>query len=481
MDKRSFLKGAVAGATLAWVPNPGSQILMLSCPYDEILLFGDRGGGKTECLLVHFAQNVGRGYGSFWQGILFRQTYKQLADVVVKSRRLFGRAFPAARFIGGDQYKWVWPTGEQLLLRQIKTKEGYWDYHGHEYPWIGWEEITNWKDMEPYEAMKACNRSSHPTIPRQIVSTTNPYGVGHSVVKAYWDPDNAGEVIEEFGIKRVAIRSSFVENPYILLNDPQYINRLRSIKDPNLRKAWLYGSFDITGGGALNDLYSARTHMLKLPKDYKWPEGWPISRSFDWGSSRPFSTGWHITVKSNRELKWPDGATRKFFKGTKIRLREWYGWTGEPDKGAGLTNRQIGAGIIEREADWDLKDVEAGAADSAIFATGTGFGRSQYSEIEAEGAEFVPSIKGPGSRRRRLSVLRTALDNSLSYPMEGPGYFGASIEACPQMHRIFTSLPRDDLEIDCVDSESEDHLFDEVTYELTRDHHFTLGFEFDGA
>jgi len=163
-----------------WEPHPGSQTLFLTCPFDEVLYHGTRGPGKSDSLIMDFAQEVGAGYGEAWRGILFRQTYKQLADIIAKTKKWYPRIFPGVKFNESD-HKWVWPTGEELLLRYMQRPNDYWEYHGHEYPWIGWEELTNWPTIECYDLMRACNRSSTPGIPKRTRANCNPWGAGHCV------------------------------------------------------------------------------------------------------------------------------------------------------------------------------------------------------------------------------------------------------------------------------------------------------------
>ncbi len=76
-----------------WQPHPGSQELFLSSPIYETLYEGTRGPGKTDALLMDFAQFVGRGYQTEWKGILFRREYKEFDDIVEKSRKWFPRIF----------------------------------------------------------------------------------------------------------------------------------------------------------------------------------------------------------------------------------------------------------------------------------------------------------------------------------------------------------------------------------------------------
>ena len=74
---------------IAWLPNLGSQMLFLSCPHHEVFYGGTRYVGKTDCLLMDFYQEVGKGYGSDWRGIIFRRTYKQLHDLIIKSKKWY--------------------------------------------------------------------------------------------------------------------------------------------------------------------------------------------------------------------------------------------------------------------------------------------------------------------------------------------------------------------------------------------------------
>jgi hypothetical protein len=80
----------IKGKSVIWYPLKGSQTAFMQCPGLEALFHGTRGPGKTDSLLMAFAQHVGKGYGAAWRGVIFRQTYPQLADVQAKSEKWFG-------------------------------------------------------------------------------------------------------------------------------------------------------------------------------------------------------------------------------------------------------------------------------------------------------------------------------------------------------------------------------------------------------
>ena len=60
-------------ANRVWAPFPGAQKRFMTCPAWECLLHGNRGGGKTDVLLMDFAQGVGVGYGADYRGLLLRE------------------------------------------------------------------------------------------------------------------------------------------------------------------------------------------------------------------------------------------------------------------------------------------------------------------------------------------------------------------------------------------------------------------------
>jgi hypothetical protein len=158
-----------------WEPQPGSQELFLTCPIFEAILEGTRGGGKTDTLLMDFLQHVGTGLGVDWRGILFRRSHPELADIIAKTQKWFKQIFPTAEYNKVEK-TWTFPDGEQLLLRHIRVVSDYWSYHGHAYPWIGWEELSNWPDDGPFRKMMSCCRSTNPRVPKKYRATTNPYG-----------------------------------------------------------------------------------------------------------------------------------------------------------------------------------------------------------------------------------------------------------------------------------------------------------------
>lgn len=464
-----------------WAPQPGSQAAFLACPIFEVLYEGTRGPGKTDSLLMDFAQHCNKGFGAEWRGVLFRQTYPQLSDVIAKTQKWFRIMFPEARFIKTPP-TWTWPGGEQLLLRHMDDPSDYWNYHGHAYPWIGFEELTNWPTDECYIVMMSCSRSTRPDMPRKFRATANAYGVGHNWVKRRFQlPRSRGRVITEMQpivrpdgttverpMHRVAIHGSIYENRILLEAEPDYIQKIKmAARNPQEEKAWLEGDWDIVSGGMFDDLWRWDVHMVPNFPIRLIPASWRIDRAFDWGSSKPFSVGWYAE-SSGEPIEW-EGRKLGTVRGDVIRFAEWYGWNGTRNEGVRMMARDIALGILDREEDMGLAGrVRRGIADSSIFNKENGNCISD--DMKTVGVMWQPADKSPGSRKQGWEQIRKALKGSLprprGEPREDPGLFVC--HRCEQWAETVPMLPRSEKDPDDVNTDAEDHAGDETRYRVRR-------------
>lgn len=513
-----------------WSPLAGSQTLAMSCPAQVIIYHGTRGPGKTDSQLMRFRSRVGLGYGHHWRGVIFDREYKNLDDLVSKSMRWFPNIEDPAgkpRFLSGkSDYRWVWPGGEQLLFRTLKRPTDYWAYHGQEFPFIGWNELTKYPTDELFEAMMSCNRSSFlpedypvyidgkqlaitglreyvdedhphaqrvllPDLPLEVFATCNPHGAGHNwVKKRFINAAPMGQlqrrVVNVFNPRtqkredivktQVHLFGSYRENRYLA---PEYVAELEGITDKNKRKAWLGGSWDIVAGGMFDDVWDSDVHIVA---PFAIPDGWRIERSFDWGSSKPFSVGWWAESDGS-DIVLPNGTARSTVRGDMFRIAEWYGWTGKPNQGLRMLANDVAAGIIERElamglfgrvkpgpADNSIWDTENGNSIAVDMARGVNINGKRYHK----GVDWTRSDKSPGSRKAGWEKLRTYLKQALPcyvttregtkmrVPRERPGLF--VFNTCKMFIDLVPILPRDEDDPDDVDTDAEDHIGDETRY-----------------
>jgi hypothetical protein len=392
--------------------------------------------------------------------------------------------FPGAKF-NRSKMMWEWPTGEALLLRHMNKKSDYWNYHGHEYPFIGWEELTNWATDECFKSMFSCCRSSTAGVPRMIRATTNPYGVGHNWVKAryrlegtWWKTIHITDAKDMEGRpepERWAFHGHIDENHILLAADPDYKrNIIASAANPAMAKAWLHGSWAIVAGGMFGDIWQPSIHLVKA---FVIPPNWKMDRSFDWGSSKPFSVGWWAESDGS-DYRDADGKWRSSVRGDLFRFNEWYGYTGKPNEGLQLLATDIAKGIVEREVRWGYWGrVKSGPADTSIFDVQNGMCIADDMERkvrldtgeEYRGISWERANKGPGSRKNgwemMRKVLKDALPNKDGRPRENPGMFIFE-DRCPNWVRCVPTLPRDEKDMDDVDTDAEDHNGDETRYRV---------------
>ncbi len=494
---------------IIWEPLPGSQTLAMSCPAQHILFHGTRGPGKTDAQLLRFRRYVGLGYGRYWRGVIFDMAYKNLDDIVSKSLRWFPQFGDGAKFKASTaDYKWVWPTGEELLFRVGATPQDYNNYHGQEFPFIGWNELTKQPSPELFDLMMSCNRSSFlpedhpvdqygnaytgakgqerhvlPEMPMQTFSTCNPHGRGHNwVKKKFIDMAPMGRIHkteteifnprtqqkEMFHTTQCHIFGSYRENKYL---PPSYIAELEAIEDPNQREAWLKGNWDITAGGMFDDLWNRNKHVVK---PFRIPRTWRVTRSFDWGSSAPFSVGWWA-VSDGTEYYDGDGVLRQTIRGDMFRISEWYGTDGKHNSGLRMLSGDIAKGIRQRELNMPL-DVRGrifpGPADNSIWDTpdGNSIAAKMLKAVRINGKLFpgikwLRSDKSAGSRKAGWEECRARLSGVIpepGLPREKPGMF--IFDTCSYFINLFPSLPRDEVNLDDVDTTVEDHIGDEVRY-----------------
>jgi hypothetical protein len=493
---------------VVWQPLEGtSQELAIDSRCHHTLYEGARGPGKTLTQLMRFRRRVGIGYGQHWRGVVFDLEFDHLAGLVAESKKWFLKFDDGAKFLESpSQYKWVWPTGEELLLRHVKKPADYEGFHGHEYPFLGWNELTKHATPYLYDKFMSVNRSTFdperdtpkdkdgnyltpdgkplPPIPLEVFSTTNPNGPGHNWVKRrFIDAAPRGSVVrtavtvfnpqtqkEEEVIKtQVAIFGSYRENRYL---PPEYVAELNSITDENLRKAWLFGDWDIAAGDAFGDLWNSQIHVI--PR-FVIPENWAIDRSFDWGSSHPFSVGWWAEANGEEATIIVGNEAYKFCPppGTLIQFFEYYG-SAElgTNKGLKKSPSDVAQRIIEIETSlmlngWIKKQPWPGPADNQIRDVREADVDTIEKKMKNKGVHWEESDKSPGSRKNGMELFRERLEAALKN--EGPAiYF---MRNCRASIDLIPKLPRDPLKLDDVDTTAEDHAWDMTRYRVLKGNH----------
>lgn len=423
---------------------------------DEALYGGAAGGGKSDCALVEALRQVEIPH---YHGILLRKTYPMLTDLIDRSRELYPRIYPKAKY-NESKHMWTFPSGAKIYFGSMQHTRDRTNYQGKHYDFVDFDELTQFT-WDEYSYLFSRCRPAGPGTRCYIRAQANPGGVGHSWVKerfvtaqapgsTIWErvnilyPDGHKEARWK---SRIFVPSTVFDNKILLDNNPDYLTSLASMPEAE-RKALLYGDWDTFAGQVFcewkndPDRYADRinTHVIN---PFIIPESWKVYRSFDWGYSRPFACHWYAVDHDKRMYC----------------IRELYGCTGEPNVGERWEPSHVAQEIKRIEAeDPNLKGRSIyGVADPAIFnSTGAHTGESIASLMEACGVYWEP---GDNNRLNGLMQVhhRLAFDDA-GKPML------YVFHTCKHFIRTIPALVYDETDVEDVDTDGEDHIYDELRY-----------------
>lgn len=468
---------------VSWKPNSHAQEAALRAYLvGEVLLAGDRGGGKSATLLMLFAMWTDQGFGADWRGVIFRKSRASLEDIVNQSKKFFNEVYPSAKF-NKTELQWEFPQGETLKFTYFETPDDYWRFHGQEIPFIGWEEITAYTTDECYLSMFSCNRSSNPKVPRMIRATTNPFGPGKRWVRQRWQLPNlynrvVRKLVDENGDPlpdRLAIKFRFQDNTNLKEADPQYLSKIRAsaANDPEKLKAWIAGDWTAEGF----TLFAGQIRKAHQLIPFKIPRSWRMDRSFDWGSAKPFS--YNLWAQSDGSpYTTPNGHTVETIKGDVFHIAELYGWSGKPNVGSRLSPEQQAQAIKGFEETLGIYGkVKAGPAGIDLFATARGEPMSvSYAK---KSIHFTKAYVAPGSRVAGIERIKTMLFNAdplviddlgrytdQKLMRENPGLFFFTGSRSAHLLRVLNDAEPDPKNPDDTPADYEDHPIDSLRYRL---------------
>lgn len=439
--------------SIIWQPQPGPQTALLECPVFEVFYGGARGGGKTESSIGDWLQHSSL-YGEGAIGIFFRRKLVQLAEVVARTKQIFPKL--GAKY-NEQQKTWTMANGARLKFAYLERDSDAEEYQGHNYTRVYVEEVTNFPSSAPIDKLRATLRSGS-GVPVGMRLTGNPGGAGHNWVKArYIDPDPRGfKLITEsteieldgqkmmVSLDRVFIPSKIGDNQLLMRNDPTYLLRLRQSGSAALVRAWLEGDWSIVDG-AFFDEWDHSKHVLDTRE---WLPAIPARclrfRAHDWGSAKPFSVGWYALSDGTWGLP----------KGALVKYHEWYGASG-PNKGLKMSAELVAQGIKEREREAGHV-VHYGVADPAIFIRNGGPSIAEMMMVKGVSWRPADNKRIPGAEMVHQRLKGPAGDASTPWL-----YF---LDCCEDTIRTLPTLQHDDMNPEDLDTEAEDHAYDETRY-----------------
>lgn len=253
----------------------------------EALYGGAAGGGKSELLLMF---PIIRGFHKEprFKGILFRRTYPELeSELIVRSRDWYGAT--GGRY-NEEKKRWTFPSGAIIRFGHAEYEDDVRKYDSDEYNYMAFDELTSFTKTQYIYLTRTRCRSSSSRLPAIVRSATNPGNIGHQWVKDHFiSPAPYGTIIidKRTGLKRIFIQSFAEDNPYLMKNDPQYVNRLESLPEAE-RRAKRYGAWDSFEGQVFADYRELPgdgepDNACHVCQSFNIPDWWLRFLAIDWG------------------------------------------------------------------------------------------------------------------------------------------------------------------------------------------------------
>lgn len=334
----------------------------------------------------------------------------------------------------------------KIYLCHCKEEKDMFKYQGAEIHVLMIDELTHFTDTI-YRFLRGRLRMVGIKLPEnykglfpRILCGSNPGNIGHLWVKKAFIDGAVPLAVrqmgdDEGGMKRQFIPARLEDNPSLLVDDPLYRAKLRGLGSEALVKAMEKGDWDVIAG-AFFDCWDRNKHVIK---PFPIPKHWVRFGSFDWGSAKPFSMGWWAVSDGHRL---PDG--RYIPTGALVRYREWYG-ASDANVGLKKTAEEIADGIKEREND---EKIDYRIADPACWKVDGG-----PSIAERMFKQKVLFRQADNGRVNGWDQVRDRLKGNDDIPML---YF---FENCMDSIRTLPAMQHDDVRVEDIDTEGEDHCF----------------------
>lgn len=444
-----------------WRPHPGPQEEFCRRGEYEVFFGGAKGPGKTDCLIAEATRDIGH---PRFHGLLLRRTFPRLQEII-------DRTYVQYPKLGGQyrssEHRWYFPSGAKISLGHLQHEEDKRNYHGKEFHFVGFDELTEFTETQ-YTFVMANIRKSFEGPRLRVRSTSNPGGIGHVWVKErfvdictpvdFIDYKSGDGTIRQMGVprsyidpatgeSRCFVPATVYDNPSIMVHDPSYVHRLEGLPAIE-RKRLLEGIWDVFEGQAFPEL-SQRVHGCE---PFIIPPDWERFCAMDWGYAKPFSICWFAVD----------------FDGVMYLYREWYGCKEDvADVGLRITPVDVARGIYEREKERVRFRVADPACWSQVLRRDKTLGPSIVEDMGREGIHWVKAdntrILGKLQVHERLKVdEETNAEGEVI--KETPRFL--AFNDCKHFWRTMQQLYVDVKNPEDVDTDQEDHIYDCVRYAM---------------
>ena len=312
-----------------WKPHERQQDF-LQVPYDvfEVLYGGALGGGKTDVLIV--APIVLRTKKSGRQlyehpdfvGIIFRRTFPELEKKIIPRAKAIYESLGAK--YNETKKCFTFPSGAKIFLGHMEKEKDVLQHDTNEYQYIGIDQAEQFTEYQ-LRYISSRIRSSNPDLPTIFRLTANPGGESHVYLRdRFVKPCPQGNVIlvdKATKLKRLYIPARLTDNPHLMENDPDYINRLMLLPEAE-REAKMNGDWFSFAGAVFQELRITRNpgepeNALHTISPFIIPEYWPRILAIDWGWSAYTFAIWAAISPDERIYIY------RTYRAKKTTIRQW--------------------------------------------------------------------------------------------------------------------------------------------------------------
>ncbi len=253
------------------------QKLFIDAHETEVLFGGAAGGGKSYGQVIDALLFALRYAGS--KQLILRRTFAELDKSII--RTVLGM-YPREIFsFNSSAHTGRFKNGSIIDFGYIANDKDVYQYQSAEYDVVRFDELTHFTEVQ-YIYLISRVRGAN-TFPKQIKSSTNPGGVGHTWVKErFVDPSPPNtKFVGGDGVERVFIPSLLSDNKPLNDSDPNYRKRLEALPEKE-KKALLYGDWNIFDGQYFTEFDPA----IHIVDPFVIPKEWRKWRAFDYGLDR---------------------------------------------------------------------------------------------------------------------------------------------------------------------------------------------------
>jgi len=414
-------------------PNTGPQTDFLASSEREVFYGGARGGGKSYAMLVDPLRYCDK---THHRALLLRRTMPELRDLITHSQRLYGRAFPGAKWREQEK-EWRFPSGAKIEFGYAENMTDALRYQGQSYTWIGIDELPQYPSPDIYNFLRSSLRSVDPNIPVFLRATGNPGNIGSQWVREMFvnpaEPNKTFnlEISTPTGTKTITRRfipAKLQDNPYLMQTDDYYA-MLASLPEIQ-RKQFLDGDWDAFEDSAFPE-FNKSIHVVD---PFEIPKGWQRFRSADWGYSSPACVLWFAIDYDNNLWIYRELYTKK------------------------ITADVFARKVLELEKG---EYIRYGVLDASTWAKRGDIGPSIAETMVQQGCRWRPSDRTPKSRISGKLEIHKRLKPSENEKKD-PGL--RIFSSCRNLIRTLPILPLDESNPEDINTHVEDHAYDALRY-----------------